>query len=175
MTYRVLLVDDEEFMRNLVVRLISKLGYSCVTAVNGIDALTKLSENRFDAVITDIRMPEMDGILLTREISKRYPGVPVMVMTAFDDEYSAGVAISAGAKDFIIKPFSLDEFSVRLHKMIGDSKNAFPLEAEMREDDFPESTRNFLKDVIRLHRMRSDLATTGENEAVGEEDDDEEN
>jgi len=120
--YTILVVDDEELIRNLVVTFLSKLGHSCVTAMNGVDALDKMKGNKIDAVVTDIKMPNMDGINLTIEILRQYPGLPVMVMTAFDEEYSAGIAISVGAREFIKKPFSLDEFAIRLHKMINDSE-----------------------------------------------------
>jgi DNA-binding response OmpR family regulator len=66
-------------------------------------------------------MPNMDGITLTSKISMQYPELPIMVMTAFEEEDTAGLAVCAGARDFIRKPFSLNEFSVRLHKMIGYS------------------------------------------------------
>ncbi len=119
--YTILVVDDEELIRNLVVTILSRLGHSCVTAIDGVDALRKIKENQFDAVITDIRMPNMDGIILTREMSKHYPSIPVMVMTVYDEEFSAGTAISVGAREFIKKPFSPSELGIRLHKMIGDS------------------------------------------------------
>ncbi len=120
--YTILVVDDEELIRRFIVTFLSKLGYTSVTAMDGADALDKMKENKFHAVITDIRMPKMDGILLTKQISTEYPGIPVMVMTAFDEEYSAGTAISLGAREFIKKPFSPDEFAIRLTKMIGDSE-----------------------------------------------------
>ena len=97
--YTILVVDDEELMRRFIVTFLSQLGYSSVTAMDGVDALAKMKGNKIDAVITDIKMPKMDGIILTREISTQYPGVPVMVMTAFDEEYSAGTAISLGARE----------------------------------------------------------------------------
>ncbi len=118
--FRILVVDDEELIRNLVVNGLSELGHSWITAIDGVDALNKMGENKFDAVITDIAMPNMDGIILTREISIQYPTIPVMVMIGFDEEYSVGTAISVGAREFIKKPFSLDEFAIRLHKMIHD-------------------------------------------------------
>ena len=118
--YTILVVDDEELGRNLVVTVLSKLGHSCVTAIDGVDALNKMVENKFDAVVTDIEMPNMDGIILTREILKQYPSIPVMVMTDYDEEDSIGVAISVGAREFIKKPFSPYEFAIRLHKMIND-------------------------------------------------------
>jgi CheY-like chemotaxis protein len=128
--YTFLVVDDEELVRNLVVILLSKLGHSSITAIDGVDALDRMKGNKIDAVITDIKMPNMDGVVLTNEILKRYPGLPIMVMTSFDEEYSAGGAISAGAREFIRKPFSPDEFSAQLQKMIDDSETIKRLKSE---------------------------------------------
>ena len=128
--YTILVVDDEELVRNLVVTLLTKLGHSHITAADGVDALDRMKGNKIDAVITDIKMPNIDGVALTIEILKRYPGLPIMVMTAFDEEYSAGAAISAGAREFIKKPFSPDEFSVQLQKMINDSETIKRLRSE---------------------------------------------
>ena len=120
--YTILVVDDEELIRNLIVTFLSRLGYLCVAAVDGVDALDKMKENKVDAIITDIGMPRMDGIFLTSEISKQQPGLPIMVMTDFDEEYSVGTAISVGAREFIKKPISLEECAIRLHKMIRESE-----------------------------------------------------
>ena len=70
--FTILVVDDEELIRNLIVTFLSKMGHSCLTATDGVDALDKI-----DAVITDIKMPNMDGITLTSEISIQYPGLPI--------------------------------------------------------------------------------------------------
>ncbi len=150
--YTILIVDDEELIRNLVVTFLSKLGHSCITANNGIDALDKIKGNKVDAVITDIRMPEMDGIMLTREISKRYPEVPVMVMTAYDDEYSAGTAVSVGAREFIKKPFSLSEFLIRLQKMISDSETLKRAKTEKSEDENIQDLMNELEAALERNR-----------------------
>ena len=115
------MVDDEKLLRDLIATFVSKLGHSCVTASDGIDALDKIKRNKIDAVLADIKMPNMDGITLASKISTQYPELPIMIMTAFEEEDTAGLAICAGARDFIKKPFSLNEFSVRLHKMINDS------------------------------------------------------
>ena len=120
--YTILVVDDQESLRNLIATFLSKLGHSCVAAIDGVDALDKMKGNKVDAVVTDIRMPNMDGITLTSKISMQYPELPIMIMTAFEEEDTAGLAVCAGARDFIKKPFSLNEFSVRLHKMINDSE-----------------------------------------------------
>jgi len=140
--FTILAVDDEELIRRFIVTFLSQLGYSCVTAFDGMDALDKMKENKIDAVITDIKMPRMDGILLTKEISTKYPGVPVMVMTAFDEEYSAGTAISLGAREFIKKPFSPAEFAIRLNKMISDSEIMKKVKNGKEAGQAPQEIRN---------------------------------
>ena len=147
--YTILVVDDEELVRSLVVTLLSQLGQMSITAVDGVDALDKMKENKIDAVITDIKMPNMDGVALTREILKQYPGLPIMVMTAFDEEYSAGIAISAGAREFIGKPFSLDEFSSRLQKMMDDAETIKRLKSEKIVDENVRDLMDELETTIK--------------------------
>jgi len=120
--YKILVVDDEEPMRKLIASLLSSKGHQCVTASNGLEALGKIMEAKFDALITDIVMPEMDGIALTKELSKQYQNLPVMVMTGYTEEYSAETAIASGAREFIKKPFSISEFLIRFDKMMRDHK-----------------------------------------------------
>jgi len=144
--YTILVVDDEELMRYLVVSYLSKLGHSCLTAVDGMDALDKIKENRIDAVITDIKLPNMDGMTLTREISRKYPELPIMIMTAFNEEYSEGTTISVGAREFLKKPFTLDEFAVRLNKMINDSE---AIKRMKKEKNVDESLQDLMKELER--------------------------
>jgi diguanylate cyclase (GGDEF)-like protein len=120
--YNILVVDDEERMRKLIASLLSTRGHQCVNASNGLDALHKMKENRFDAVITDIVMPEMDGIALTRELLKHHQSLPVMVITGHTEDYSAETAIASGAREFVSKPFSMTEFIIRFEKMMRDRK-----------------------------------------------------
>ena len=121
-SYRVLIVDDRETVRNLVCSLLSKYGHVCETAKDGIEALEKLKKDSFDSAVIDIVMPLMDGITLTKELLKLYPKFPVMIMTGQADEHSAGSAIAAGAREFIKKPFFIDEFILRFDKMMDDRK-----------------------------------------------------
>jgi len=152
--YTILVVDDEELLRNLIVTFLSTLGHSCVTAIDGVDALDKLKGNKIDAVVTDLKMPNMDGITLTCEISIRYPGLPVMIMTAFDEGGTAGLAITVGARDFIKKPFSLNEFSVRLHKMINDSEAQRRMKGEKDGDQDIQTSINELEPPNRMKREK---------------------
>jgi DNA-binding NtrC family response regulator len=98
-------------------------------------------------------MPNMDGITLTSEISRRYPELPIMIMTAFEKEDTAGLAICAGARDFIKKPFSLNEFSVRLHKMINDSEAQ---RRTKRETDVDKSIQEFMNELEPPKQMKEE-------------------
>jgi diguanylate cyclase (GGDEF)-like protein len=120
--YKILVVDDEEPMAKLIVTLLAQKGHDCETAINGLEALDKVSKTEFDAVITDIVMPEMDGISLTKEISKHYQSLPVMIITAHTEEYSAETAMASGAREFINKPFSATEFIIRFDKMMQEHR-----------------------------------------------------
>ena len=153
--YTILVVDDEELLRNLIVTFLSKLGHSCVTAIDGVDALDKMEGNKIDAVVTDIKMPHMDGITLTSKISIRYPELAIMIMTAFEEEDTAGLAVCAGARDFIRKPFSLNEFSVRLHKMINDSEAQRRMK---REKDVDKTIQEFTNELEPPKQMKRERA-----------------
>jgi len=119
-SYNLLIVDDEESVRDLILSLFSKYGHHCETAKDGMEAIEKIKKHSFDSAIIDIVMPHLDGITLTRELINLHPDLPIMVMTGHADEHSADSAIAAGAREFIKKPFSIDEFILRFDKMMRD-------------------------------------------------------
>jgi diguanylate cyclase (GGDEF)-like protein len=127
--YKILIVDDDDGIKDLLCSFLTSRGHICQTASDGIDALDKVGKGDFDAVITDIKMPRMDGITLTRELVKRHLGLSIMAMTGFSQAYSEEDAIDAGVHDFITKPFTLAEFSARFHKVMRDHR----IHAEIRE------------------------------------------
>ena len=158
--YGILVVDDEEPIRNLVVTFLARLGHWCVKATDGVDALVKMKENKIDAIITDIKMPKMDGIKLTEAILKQYPGLPIMVMTGFAEENTAEGAISAGAWEFIQKPFSGEELNIRLNKMVKASQTIRQVKDEGGEED----VRDLLGD---LEAALSDPLPSGFRASLG--------
>lgn len=101
----VLVVDDEQFIRQLLVRTIKREGYLVSEAGDGRKALDMLSEKHIDIVISDIKMPNMDGWQLLEEIKKEYPDVSVILITAYAGDHTPENAIEAGADYFITKPF----------------------------------------------------------------------
>ena len=147
--YTILVVDDEELVRNLIVTLLSRSGHTSIAAVDGVDALDRMKGNKIDAVITDIKMPNMDGVALTIEILKRNPGLPILVMTAFGEEYSAGAAIAAGAREYIKKPFTPDEFFAQLQKMIKDSETIKRLRSEKGSDENVQDLVGELEETLK--------------------------
>jgi two-component system, OmpR family, response regulator len=128
--YNILVVDDEAPTRELVAKILSWKGHRCITACNGLEALKKADEEKIDAVVTDIVMPEMDGIALTKELSGRRYRLPIMVLTGHSKEYSEEAALAAGAREFIRKPFVVDEFILRFHRMMRDHEALLQMEAK---------------------------------------------
>ena len=116
--FNVLVVDDNESMREVLTIMLSRRGFRCESATNGTEAMQKVKQSNFDAVITDLRMPEMDGIVLTRELNQHFSDLPVMIMTAQLDESLVESVVSAGARELLRKPFEISELMTRLHKML---------------------------------------------------------
>jgi CheY-like chemotaxis protein len=101
----ILVVDDEEAMRELFRRMLQRAGFSAVTAVNGRDALERFRERRIDAVITDMVMPEMDGIEVIRALLAERPRLPIIAVSGVTDwaDYLT-LATTLGAKVGLRKP-----------------------------------------------------------------------
>ena len=108
MENRILIVDDEEMICFLFAQRLFKERYVCVTANNGKEALTHFYKQDFSLIISDIRMPEMDGIELLKHIKAANPKMMVIMVTAYPEVDMAVEAMRLGAYDFLIKPVDLD-------------------------------------------------------------------
>ena len=106
---RVLVVDDEENIRLMLVETLSSMGVQAEVAENGRAALSMLTGRRFDLIMLDLRMPGLGGMEVLREVSRRSPEIPVVLISAHGDVGTAVEAIQAGAAAFIEKPFTVDE------------------------------------------------------------------
>ena len=107
MTRRILIVDDEAAIRESLAEALAEQPGEVQTAADGKQALELLSRAAPDIVLSDVRMPEMDGLALLREIRRRAPQVDVVLMTAFDDMPMVASAMREGAADFLVKPLDL--------------------------------------------------------------------
>ena len=115
---RLLIVDDEKNIRLSLVRFFDSLGYQVSEAENGAQARTMLTESRFDLLLTDFRMAEMNGLELLKEARRIHPDILVILMTAFATVESAVAAMKAGAYDYVTKPFSLEEIQLLVERAL---------------------------------------------------------
>jgi DNA-binding NtrC family response regulator len=118
MTARVLLVEDETNMAKMQAKILQRKGYDVDTASNGREALGKLDRTNFDVVITDLKMPVMDGMQLLREMNIKERGCAVIVLTGHGTIESAVEAMQHGAADYLTKPYSPDELLLKVDKLL---------------------------------------------------------
>jgi two-component system response regulator HydG len=115
---RVLVVDDEESAREGLRKLLRLEGYDVVVAEDGADALERATEQPPEVVVTDLKMPRVDGLELMHRLHALYPGLPVIVVTAFGDVSTAVAAMRKGAEHYLVKPVDIDELEVAVEKAI---------------------------------------------------------
>src|SRR3989442_1295139 len=123
-----LVVDDEPRLRRVLVRLLEGEGFSCAEAGSGTEALEILQQDPVPLVISDLRMPQMDGVTLLREIIARWPTTAVIVVTAVAEVESAVACLQLGALDYVAKPFHLDEVRARVMQAL--DKRSLKMEVE---------------------------------------------
>ena len=108
MSKKILVIDDEAEVCNLLETFLKKQGYESISTTSASEGLEKLRSERPDAVLLDIRMPDMDGIEVMRRIRTINKDIPIIMATAVVDKKVAQDASDLGATDYIIKPFDLD-------------------------------------------------------------------
>ena len=113
-----LIVEDDDLLRDAVSAQLSQAGHSLVAAADGEQAQALLEANRFDAVILDLGLPKVSGMELLRWIRTRLPALPVLVLTARDGIDDRVQGLNAGADDYMTKPFSMAELQARLAAML---------------------------------------------------------
>ncbi len=120
MAKKILIVDDSASMRQLVTFALQDAGYEVVAAVNGRDALSKLNGAGIDMVITDLNMPEMDGIEFIKQLRKRagYRFTPIIMLTTESQEAKKQQGRQAGASGWIVKPFTPEQLIEIVRKFV---------------------------------------------------------
>ncbi len=114
----VIIVDDEQSYRQLLTLVFEDEGYTIRTAMNGRQALALLEEEPADIIVSDVKMPDMDGIEMLRAVRESLPDVGVILMTAFASVETAREAFKLGADDFIQKPFDVEELKLIIRKTL---------------------------------------------------------
>jgi DNA-binding NtrC family response regulator len=141
----ILVVDDEEIVRESLSSWLEEDGYEVVTAENGAKALERLPERDWTLLLVDLKMPGMDGIQLMEEVRKVRPDLVILIMTAFATVDTAVNAMKKGAYDYLVKPFNPEDLSLSIRKIVEHQKL-------VQENVF---LRKELKKQYRLHDMIS--------------------
>ncbi|PTM40836.1 response regulator [Bosea sp. 124] len=117
---RILVVDDEEPLRVLVARGLTMDGHTCLTAADGAEALDTLiaEEGRFDLLLTDIRMPLMDGIALALAAKQAFPDLTIMLMTGYAEQRERARSLDAIVSEVMTKPFTIAELRATVMNVI---------------------------------------------------------
>ena len=114
---RILIVDDHREFRGTLRDCVESLGYGCAETDSAPKALEILENTHFPIVISDILMPEMDGLELLRAVKKRHPNVDVLIIMGYKSEYSLKQILQAGASDLLTKPFTMEQLGAKLYKI----------------------------------------------------------
>ncbi|MGW2558493.1 response regulator transcription factor [Streptomyces sp. NPDC001514] len=147
---RILIVDDEPAVREALQRSLAFEGYATEVAVDGVDALAKLESYAPDLVVLDIQMPRMDGLTAARRIRSSGSTLPILMLTARDTVGDRVTGLDAGADDYLVKPFELDELFARIRALLRRSSYATTANGAGREER---------GDVLSFADLRMDLAT----------------
>src|SRR5512147_3294436 len=116
---RILIVDDEEAIREIVASMLTIAGYRCQQACSGVEALAILeSGEQFELMLSDLMMAELDGIGLLERTKERFPDMPVVMVTAVHDISVALAAIRNGAYDYLLKPFERDQMLAMVRRAL---------------------------------------------------------
>ncbi len=153
---RILLVDDEQAVQTLLAYPLRKEGYEVVAATTGQEALERFREGKFDLVVLDVMLPQLDGFDVCRELRAKST-VPIIMLTAKAEEFDKVLGLELGADDYITKPFSLREFRSRVRAVLrraersrnGDGAEE-PLEDADLRIDFAKRTVEMRSVPVRL-------------------------
>jgi two-component system response regulator MprA len=115
---RILVVDDEPAVREALDRALRLQGYDVALCQDGADALVRLGKERWDAIVLDVMMPQVDGLEVARTIRRGGNATPVLMLTARDSVGDRVAGLDAGADDYLVKPFALEELFARLRALL---------------------------------------------------------
>ena len=126
MATRLLVVDDDRAVRESLRRALTLEGYEVELAVDGADGLTRLAVGGADAVVLDVAMPEVDGLVMCRRLRELGDRVPVLMLTAREAVDDRVAGLDSGADDYLVKPFALEELLARLRALLRRGDAAAP-------------------------------------------------
>jgi ATP-dependent Lon protease len=118
----ILVVDDEDIIREFLFEVLHE-SYAVSTAIDGQDAIDKLKANRFDLIITDMKMPRVSGEELVRFVHQHDPSSKVIVISGYSTLFSASQSVDSGANAFLSKPFSIKQLMQTVHSVLANTEH----------------------------------------------------
>ena len=115
---RILVTDDEQKIREMIRKYAEFEGFTVDEAKDGFDAVNKADKEKYDLIIMDVMMPNLDGFSAVKEIKKKDPNVPVIMLSALGEEYDKIHGFDVGVDDYVVKPFSTKELMTRIHAIL---------------------------------------------------------
>ena len=153
----ILVIDDEAGMRAAIRETLIRVGYDVTTASNGFEAISKLKENNFHLVLTDMKMPRMNGLEVLRKVKKQIPHLPVIMITAYGTIDTAVEAMKEGAFDYIIKPFSTEKLESVVNKaLLNIDQKSLP------QRDFSQIKINQKKEIVTKNKKMLEILEIAE-------------
>ena len=159
---RVLIVDDDPSMRTALMETVKRLGYSVQGAADGMDALERVARFRPWLVLTDLRMPRLNGLELIKEVRGRAPHATIVLMTAYGDIETAVEAMKLGASEFLLKPFSMDV----LERVIVNLKSGRDEKPVPGQPPHPTENRALLTQDPGMIRLLSTIEAVASSQAT---------
>ena len=145
---KVLIVDDEKVNHFILEKILRKNGFGVFSCFNGEDALKEIKKNQFDLVLMDIMMPVMDGLTACKHITTEHPYLPIIILTAMDDDETVKHSFAKGAVDFIKKPFHEVNLTIRMLSAIRLKK---------AEERYTTMHQEMLEDISTAAKTQLDL------------------
>ena len=119
---RILVVDDDPNSRDILKRLLTLSGYEVETVISGKEAVKRLKRSKFNLVLTDLDMPDMDGITLLSHVKSQYPDIPVIMVTGRASGESRNEALEVGADGLLSKPYTEDQLLAIVSESLTEKK-----------------------------------------------------
>ncbi|MEZ4577672.1 MAG: response regulator [Desulfobacterales bacterium] len=146
---KILIVDDDKAIRNLLKKILEQEGYSCETAPDAINAITHLKRCSFDLVISDVAMPGKSGIQLLEEINCHFPNVPTLMISGMSTKETAESIISMGAYGFLLKPFQKQQVLISVANAL--RRKSLDLQSQFEVQNLETVIQNQNKDLLKAN------------------------
>lgn len=158
--YKILIVDDEIEYQKVLTLILSDLGYSVASCSNGMEALNYIESNVVDLILTDLKMPVMDGVELIKGVKEKHPHIDIIVMTAFGSIESAVDSMKYGAMDYFTKSSDMNELVIKvgrfakIHRL--ERKSEFLLKNQNKEEAFIDSKNKEYLNILEMCKRVAD-------------------